>query len=231
MVKKMNQEKISKTIKEARIKSGLTQKEFAEKYAVTYQAVSKWENGKNIPDISILREICKDFNLDINEIMNNPINKRGNINKYIILAIIVLIGLTCILFFLTKTNKDFEFKTLSANCPNFKVSGNISYSDKKSAIYISNVTYCGGDDIVEYQKIECKLFEKKDNVSIEISSYAYDGKTKLEDFLKNVNFVIDNYKGICKNYDKDSLFLSIKATSNDKVVEYEIPLSLNDDCK
>ena len=53
----MNQEKISKFIKDIRIKNNLTQKDFADKFGVTYQAVSKWENGKNLPDINILKEI------------------------------------------------------------------------------------------------------------------------------------------------------------------------------
>ena len=38
---KMDQEKIGKFIKEIRIKNNLTQKDLAEKYGVTYQAVSK----------------------------------------------------------------------------------------------------------------------------------------------------------------------------------------------
>ena len=50
----MDQEKIGKFIKDLRIKNNLTQKEFADKYNVTYQAVSKWENGKNMPDLSLL---------------------------------------------------------------------------------------------------------------------------------------------------------------------------------
>ena len=63
----MNQEKIGKLIKEIRIKHNLTQAELAKKYGVTYQAVSKWENGKNIPDISLLKKMSTDFNIDIND--------------------------------------------------------------------------------------------------------------------------------------------------------------------
>ena len=44
----MNPERIGQMIKEIRKKNHLTQKQFADKYGVTYQAVSKWENGKNI---------------------------------------------------------------------------------------------------------------------------------------------------------------------------------------
>ena len=61
----MNQEKIGNLIKEIRKKNNLTQAEFAERYGVTYQAVSKWENGKNIPDIMLLKQISEDFDTPI----------------------------------------------------------------------------------------------------------------------------------------------------------------------
>ena len=55
----MDQEKIGNIIKELRKKNNLTQQNLADQLGVTYQAVSKWENGKNIPDIAILKEISK----------------------------------------------------------------------------------------------------------------------------------------------------------------------------
>ena len=65
----MNQDNIAKFIKEIRKKNNLTQKDLADKYGVTYQAVSKWENGKNIPDITLLKEMSKDFNINIEDIL------------------------------------------------------------------------------------------------------------------------------------------------------------------
>ena len=47
----MNSIEIGKKIKQIRKDFKLTQKEFADKYNVTYQAVSKWENGKNLPSM------------------------------------------------------------------------------------------------------------------------------------------------------------------------------------
>lgn len=88
----MNQEKIGKTIKEIRQKSNLTQSAFAEKYNVTYQAVSKWENGKNLPDMSLLKQICDDYNIDINDLLDGNLTPIKNKSiKYIIFAVILLI--------------------------------------------------------------------------------------------------------------------------------------------
>ena len=46
----MNQEKFGKIIKKIRKEHHLTQKDLADKYNVTYQAVSKWENDLATPD-------------------------------------------------------------------------------------------------------------------------------------------------------------------------------------
>lgn len=55
---------IVKNIAEIRKKAGLTQDELAEKLSVSPQAVSKWENGHNLPDLENL--------LHIAEISNTP---------------------------------------------------------------------------------------------------------------------------------------------------------------
>ena len=105
----MNQEKIGKLIKKIRIESKLSQKEFASKYGVTFQAVSKWENGKNIPDISILKEICNDYNLKIDDFLDaKPKKLKKNIVVIIAILLFLLLG---ILLCLIKHHDDFEFKT------------------------------------------------------------------------------------------------------------------------
>lgn len=65
----MTPENVSKFIKNLRKKNNLTQKKLAEELGVTYQAVSKWENGKNIPDIEILKLICDKYNVNIEDII------------------------------------------------------------------------------------------------------------------------------------------------------------------
>ncbi len=72
----MDLNKIGELIKDIRKNNNLTQKDFADKYNVTYQAVSKWENGKNLPDITLLREICNDFNINFSELVGENNNKK-----------------------------------------------------------------------------------------------------------------------------------------------------------
>lgn len=234
----MDQEKIGKFIRDLRKKNNLTQAEFAEKYGVTYQAVSKWENGKNLPDMALIKQISKDFNIDIEDILNGQHikkkNQTNNNKKIMTLLIGIIIVFILIIIFLIKCNPgDFEFKTLSSNCNNFNILGSISYNEKKSSIYISNIEYCGGNDNEEYKSIECTLYESHGNTDIKISSanYSNNKSIKLEEYLHDVTFSVDNYKRVCKDYSDNHLYLRINAVDlNDKTTSYNIPLTLEDDC-
>lgn len=229
----MDQKEFGKLIKEIRKKNNLTQKDLANKYNVTYQAVSKWENGKNMPDVSLIKEISKDFNVSIDDLLEGRYTTKNNGNyiKWVILVIVIAI-LSILIIIILNSRNDFVFKTLSSNCDNFNISGSISYNNNKSAIYITNITYCGEEDSTIYKKIECSLYEKNNNINTKINSYIYDDRITLSEFLKRVTFSTDNYSKICKEYTENSLYLEIDCTNEkDIVTSYSIPLSFNDDCK
>lgn len=234
----MNQEKFGQFIKEIRKKNNLTQKNLADKYGVTYQAVSKWENGKNMPDITLIKKMSDDFNIELSDMLEGEYkpNKVKKENNWILCAFFVLLMLFLILIFLlikTNSSKNFEFKTLTTGCDNFNISGSIAYNQNKSSIYISHVDYCGGEDLKEYKKIECTLYESHNNTDIKISScdFGDDTSIKLDEYLKDVKINVDNYSSVCKNYQDSTLYLLINATDiNDKVTSYKIPLRLEENC-
>ena len=66
----MDQIKIGKFIQEKRKEKSLTQSELAEKLNVSDRAVSKWENGNCIPDVSNIQELCKILNITINDLFS-----------------------------------------------------------------------------------------------------------------------------------------------------------------
>ena len=230
----MNQQKVGEFIKKLRKENHLTQAEFAEKYGITYQAVSNWEHGKNLPDIALLKQIADDFNVSIDELLGSEKKPLKKDNKYLIIGVIIAVALIILFIIYLNKHNDFEFKTLSANCSNFKISGSISYNKDKTSIYINNINYCDTSNEKEYVKIECILYEKYNNIEKQIgtSNYQSDTTIKLEEYLKNVEFTIDNYDRICKMYTSDNLYLRINATDiNNKTETYQIPLLLNDTCK
>ena len=230
----MNQKKVGELIKKLRKDNHLTQAEFAEKYGITYQAVSNWEHGKNLPDIALLKQIADDFNVSIDELLGSEKKPLKKDNNYLIISVIIAVALIILFIIYLNKHNDFEFKTLSANCSNFKISGSISYNKDKTSIYINNINYCDTSNEKEYVKIECILYEKYNNIEKQIgtSNYQSDTTIKLEEYLKNVEFTIDNYDRICKMYTSDNLYLRINSTDiNNKTETYQIPLLLNDTCK
>ena len=69
----MDQVKIGKFIAERRKKQGLTQLQLAERLNITDRAVSKWENGKSMPDSSIMLELCDVLNITVTDLLNGEI--------------------------------------------------------------------------------------------------------------------------------------------------------------
>ena len=226
----MDQERIGKLIKDLRKQSNMTQNEFAQKYGVSFQAVSKWENGKNLPDILLLKQICHDYNINIDDILDGNLSNQKKTSKiFYILPIIVIILLITYLFIHNNNTKNFEFRTLSSSCNIFKINGSIAYNDNKASIYISNIEYCGKEENNIYKSIECNLYENNgnNNTIIGTCNYAQNQNIKLEDYLKNVTISIDNYQKNCKEYTDNSLYLQISAlNSNDKIINFKIPISI-----
>ena len=75
----MNQEKIGKFISEKRKEKRLTQQQLAEKLGVTNKAISKWENGKCMPDISIIQDLCNILGITVTTLLNGEENKDDEI--------------------------------------------------------------------------------------------------------------------------------------------------------
>ncbi len=77
----MNQIKIGKFIQEKRKEKKLTQAELAEKLNITDRAISKWENGKCMPDVGIITEICEILNITINDLFSGEVVDMKNNEK------------------------------------------------------------------------------------------------------------------------------------------------------
>ena len=69
----MNQEKIGKFISECRKNKKLTQSELAEKLGVTDKSISNWENGRNMPDLSLFKPLCDILEISINDLISGEI--------------------------------------------------------------------------------------------------------------------------------------------------------------
>lgn len=69
----VDREQIGIRIAALRKKAGLSQQALAEKLGVSAQAVSKWESGKNLPDIDLFRELAWLFHMTIDSIVEGDL--------------------------------------------------------------------------------------------------------------------------------------------------------------
>ena len=66
----MDQLKTGRFIAKLRKQKGLTQVQLAQKLNITDRAVSKWENGKALPDVAIMPELCNLLDITVNELLS-----------------------------------------------------------------------------------------------------------------------------------------------------------------
>lgn len=231
----MNQEKIGKFILDLRKQNKMTQKELADKLNVTAQAVSKWENGRGIPDIEILQKISTEFNVNIDSILNGEKGKKKISMKYllIILLVIILLG---IVIYLLLNSKDYNFTDIKSTSNNFKVNGVAAYSLDKNSIYISKIEYLDGDEEEKYVGMECTLYESHDNLEEKVSQCGSLKEEKqtpktLSELLKETEFKVENFSCTSKNIKNSNLYISINVLDTEgKITTYKVPLVLTGTC-
>ena len=141
----MDQIKIGKFILNCRKEKGLTQEQLAEKLGVTSKSISRWENGNTMPDYSLLKDLCNELDINVNELLSGEkikgndymnkseenliklrkqIDKRKKILKiisYIISAIIIIaFVLNMIFFYLSNLNNSRTIETIKRIIPLYK---------------------------------------------------------------------------------------------------------------
>lgn len=77
----MDQVKIGRFIAECRKRENLTQMQLAEKLNITDRAISKWENGKSMPDSAIMLDLCEILKISVNDLLCGEKIAMENYNK------------------------------------------------------------------------------------------------------------------------------------------------------
>ncbi len=189
-VEVMNQEKVGKFISQLRKEYNMTQQELADKLQITDKAVSKWENGRCMPDISFLEQLSSIFQVTVKEILNGErtFRKKELIGKEDILVV-------------ENVSKSFGRKIVLKD---------ISITIKEGEI----LGIIGPNGAGKTTLIKTILsFYKKDTGSIKI--LGYDNQKSLEDALSKVGSIVENpdmYEHLSgrKNLEITALINSIK---------------------
>lgn len=116
----MDQIKIGKFIAERRKAQNLTQMQLAEQLGITDRAVSKWENGKALPDATLMLELCGILGISVNDLLTGEVVTMENYNEKMeknllealeakqkadknLLNLEVLVGMMCVIILLGLT--------------------------------------------------------------------------------------------------------------------------------
>lgn len=173
----MNQEKIGKFIAECRKKKNMTQQELAEKLGVSDRTIGNWENGRNMPDLSLFKPLSEILGISIaelldggkidknniayksEEILTNTINYqtekiRKKENKYIFficfLSLIIIIALNVNTIF---NNDSLEYLPLIVLGVIFIFLGIMNYKGNISSIHWYNRRNVSKKDVKNYGKL------------------------------------------------------------------------------
>jgi ABC-2 type transport system ATP-binding protein len=165
----MNQEKVGKFIAELRKEKNITQQELADILGITDKAVSKWENGRCLPDLYFLKPLSEYFNVTEKELLNG---ERAFKKKEVDLE---------------HHNKLLEVKNVSKSFGVRKVLDDISFDIYEGDI----VGLIGPNGAGKTTLIKTILsLYKKDSGSIKIC--GYDTVKDLEKSLSNVGCIIES---------------------------------------
>ena len=141
--------KIGEYIQRKRKAIKITQQELGDKLGVTDKAVSKWETGIALPDVSLYKELCEILNITIEELLNGednksiPIYKKKNIIIIclsIVVSILLVVSLLLGIFFYQNYNKVHVYDLESAS-NEFYLEGKLIVIEDNSYISINNVKY------------------------------------------------------------------------------------------
>lgn len=66
----MDQQKIGRFIAACRKEKGYTQATLAQMLGITDRAISKWENARSMPDVSIMMDLCEILEINVNELLS-----------------------------------------------------------------------------------------------------------------------------------------------------------------
>lgn len=229
---------ISEIIKRKREELHLTQEELAEKVGVSRQAVSKWELGKNFPDIYAVKRLSEVFEMDSNELIGvENIKKKGSKKAKIIWissllsTLVICIALFLILFFslrkepkqpdftLSKTEYSYFYGVTKADIEK-DILQNVEYNEEDGKIIIQGITTQVGEYIAYVSLDRDKETEKR--ISIEIMP----NRNGLTTRVMNWEYV-DSPLG----YERVKYYLDISNNTGKKIIVTNAVVTMTDENK
>ncbi|MDO4975458.1 MAG: helix-turn-helix transcriptional regulator [Alphaproteobacteria bacterium] len=194
----MDQIKIGKYIAEKRKQANLTQEELGLKLGVGAKAVSKWERGRSLPDVSAFPELCKTLGISINELFAGENLEKEKIVPQSEKNILGVIS------YEIKKNKKWKYVIAGLIIIVVALIGNIVWKKYENGDFMKN--YIEGNFIESKEK---EILGALNSECIETASYVISDKCKKiiigEYILKKGKIVSRNPNVLCNYIYKDDL--------------------------
>ena len=231
----MNENKLGTIISKLRKEKGITQKDLADILNISDKAISRWERGTSQPNLEMIFQISKYFNVSFNdlitarisgddednEIVENIVKEFSDIGKkhakrikfVLLFSVIIILILTIAIIFTNTYNRFKVYKVDFENNDFYQIKGVYIETNVKDTLYLGDI------------KIKNLTIKENDNVSVDI--YILDGKEEkiLQNYSSTENiYLVDSQSYIeIDNLSKyfDNLYLRVSITdSKNKTKEY-----------
>ena len=232
----MDNKKIGTLIAELRKKKGLTQQELGDMVGVGFRAVSKWERGITLPDISIINQLSKILGITSDELVSDKINKEHKGKKIpskfkITFSIIITLTILLITTFIYSYNQTYTYKIDSLS-DEYYVEGKVVFNKNNMMIIINKLEFIN----TELYPLKIKNYDYQITTNNEfIFGYGHSSSIKMELKENNIeNFLNEfriNYNGEITSSRKEILKnkITIKLefeTEDGKIINKEILVKL-----
>lgn len=230
----MDQRKIGKLIEKYRKQKKLTQKELANRLGVSNTAVSKWETGNNLPDISMLEPLSDVLEVDILELLKSQKSSHEDTSKKfikvkkhklykVILFIIAFISTICITNTITYSKANYkltnykkkETEVYSISTPvdsDIYLSGYIIFNDKNNLVILEQLMIADEEkiDIGKVKEVSIKVKVDEEILLIRKKSIEKENYKTINELVLDMNNRIYKPTLNLKERKNDELSISIE---------------------
>lgn len=197
----MDQDKIAKFIKMLREESGVKQEELADKLSISRQTVSKWETGKSVPDILMIKSLSRIFKVPVNDILNGQKNsndddltlkmfesrnKMKRLVKRLLISIILLLIFFLVYYFISSYNS-IKVYTINAESDDVSISnGLLLDTDEKIYFQLGEMINKTNDSIKD---LTLYYIDGEDRVTVYACTSCSTTKINFIDFKVNNEYL------------------------------------------
>ncbi len=209
--------KIGNFIKQLRTERNMSQEDLAKFLFIDRSVISKWESGKRTPDIKYIAEMCKEFNVSLDEFVygerNNQANqgevkknlldylvsqntkyRKAKITSLFLGVAVVLIGLSFLIYYFSQTYDKTKVYRIFGNSENYTISEGLLFTTRdKTYLKLGKINSRYDDfDIDDIELIRIsdnneKVIYKGSSDKILVDFYGYNSKINA----KNINELKD----------------------------------------